>query len=1484
MKKLFYLIMGGVITLLSPLSVHAAPLAPQPLGKLLGLKSAPVQSFTHDGAPVKAPAEKRQAPYATSAEGPVINASVVYPSNAQGMWSYNTSEWNPRQLAIGITATGGGFAANGYYYITRYLEAMGFEEIKTINYNISDWSEYDSYSGKIEYVATTMAYHPQRDEVYGCFINPERNGYNFALWNYSYFQPSRVICPLERPWSGCAVASDGTLYAIERNGDLYSVDIKTGEMTLIGATGVESTYMGDATIDPATDTMYWSVTTDTDFGLYSVDITTAKATKLYDLINEEQLCGMYIPAAEAATQAGAPAKISSVNASFSGASMTGKIIFTSPRVTFAGDALPPEDEISYTIKANGTVIAKGTCLPNKRTEVAVEMTEPDSYYFTVTTSNSAGESPVASARKFVGPDTPKAPSSFAATVTGNSVKLQWNSPSSSGVNGGNVDYSNAVYRIVRYPDEKVIAEAETGRTITDELPSPEVRTDYYYTLTATVNSLSAQPVKSPVISMGPILPPFNGTFTSQASLAGWTILDVNDDNTRWSFYSSDQTIQLYASQGFDDWAITPAVKLRGGTSYPFSITVKTSNYAEETFEVKWGTSPTAEAMTNTVIAPATLKTTTLTTYEGEISTDQAATIYIGIHGMTPAKSNTLKVSTFTIGDGITAKAPAAVSSLKAQSPVDGTRLVTLTFTAPANDLSGQPLSADNACTKIEVLRDGKPLATLTEGIGSGKDVEYIDKSDNLTNGTHLYTVIPYNVYGEGPAAEAEVLVGARRPVAPKSALMMEEGNSGKVTISWDAVTTDVDGNTFSPDAVTYRVIDRQYNTVADNVEGTSVTLSAVPEGEQAFCQFAVYAVTAGGESESMAATAYKPVGTPYPTPWAESFKNRTVSSIFGYNYIKGQEPWQFVSAHDWGITPQDDDGGFAYLECYGDLTALVTGKMDLDGLNNPAFIYHTYNYAGSQSDYSNVLELQVDNGDGRGFMPVQSNVVSETGPANQWNKVVVPLTDYEGQTVIFRIEPKTPALALYTLDNIRVSSYVEQNLTASNIVAPGVADVDKPFEINCTVTNTGERAVASYTVELWRGEEPVDFVECQRIEPNASKNVTFTHTLGILDGEEAAFKAVIVCGNDMVGQDNVSETVNVGIVAAAVPAVDNLKATASPEGAQLSWSEPDISTAPADPYTETFDNAESWSNLVEGWKILDEDKIPVGGINTKDFPCTGLQAWFVVDNTWAGFGENENDLARWAARSGTKFMASEYVMRGDQTYQSDDWMISPMLYGGPQALTFYAKSFDPKYLETFEVLASSTTTNIDDFESIGSVLDVPNNWMQYRFKLPEGTRYAAIRSRSSNKFFLFVDDVTYIPADGTPASLEIKGYNIYRNGIKLNDAPVAGTEFTDATAAEGKNYEYMVTTVYDKGESRPSNKASLLISGIDATRADGSIGIRTADGTLIVTGLQSGKVNVAATDGRIIRTADSAPVVRIPLPAGIYIVTAGNRTVKIAVK
>ncbi len=1483
MKKIFTLI-GVTVALCWPHDATAAPLTPKTLGELLGIRETPAQTFA-SGAPAATTGTRHQGQLALKSEAlaPQIYASIVYPNNILGMWAYELNEWKPTQLSIdrGILATGGGFEAKGYYYFTRYQEAMGFEEIKTVSYDTSTWQAYDEFTGQIDYVATTIAYSEARDEAYGCFINADRNGYNFVKWDYSYFRPSKVIAPIERPWSGCAFSSDNTLYAIERNGDLYKVDLFTGEQTLVGSTGIEATYLGDATIDPATDIMYWSVCNDTDYGLYKVDLATATATKAYDLLNEEQLCGMYIPHAPKNVPAEAPAKLSSITPSFSGASLTGTIRFYAPSSTKGGTALPTEESLTYTIRANGKVIATGECLPRKTVQAPVTVDATDSYYFTVTTSNEAGESEETGAHKFVGTDTPRMSGNLAATITGSQVKLQWSSVSSTGANGGNIDYSSATYTVTRHPDMKIIADATTDRTVNDELPSPEVRTDYHYTVTATVNGLTSAPLKSPVITLGPITPPAECTFTASTSTAGWTIIDANDDATPWKFSSYDKALQLYGSKGFDDWAITPAVNARKGTSYPVTITVKTSSYYEESFEVMWGTEPTVEAMTNTVIAPTSVKSTTPVQYSGEIAAKESGKIYIGIHGTTQGKSNTLNVASLSIGEGLTAAAPAAPANFKVTSPVDGTRQATVTFNAPSTTMAGDPLAGDAACTKIEILRDGTVIATITTGIGANEETSFTDQADDLTTGTHLYAAVAHNSYGESPAAEAEVLIGARKPVAPENALMIEDGNTGKVTISWDAVTTDVEGNTFSPDAVTYRVIDRQYNTVADKLTETSVTLQAVPEGEQAFCQFAVYAVTAGGESDKMAATAYKPVGMAYTTPWAESFKNGSVSSIFGYNYIKGQEPWQFIPTHDWGVTPQDEDGGFAFLECYGDLTALVTGKINLEGLNNPAFSYYTYNYT-SGTVYSNSFALEVDNGDGCGFVTVQEDIVAETGPANQWNKVLVPLNDYEGQSVIFRIVPKNPGLAGYFLDNLRVASNVENNLTATRLTAPNVTDNGKPFEISLIVTNTGENAIQSYTAELWRDDEPADYIDCGRIEPNESKTVVFEQTLEAIHGEDVKYHAVIMCDIDMIEADNTSETVTVGNIAPAVPTVTDLTAASAGSSAELTWSAPNISTAAPEPYTETFDAAESWGNSVDGWKFLDIDKTPVGGINTPNFPCTGLQSWFVVDNTWAGFSDG---IDRWAARSGTKFIAAEYVQRGSTPVQSDDWAITPMICGTyPQALSFYAKSFDPKYLETIEVLASSSTSNIDDFTPVGTLVDLPTTWKQYRFKLPAGTKYAAIRSRSIDKYFAFIDDVTFIPADGEPAQLRAAGYNIYRNGTKINSQPVTETNYTDATTVPGRDYTYVVTTVYDKGESAPSNAVRLQVSGIDGINSTDGISIKAVKGMVVVTGLNEGTVTVNGIDGRTAGMADAAPVVRIHLQPGVYVVTAGSRISKVVVR
>jgi len=54
------------------------------------------------------------------------------------------------------------------------------------------------------------------------------------------------------------------------------------------------------------------------------------------------------------------------------------------------------------------------------------------------------------------------------------------------------------------------------------------------------------------------------------------------------------------------------------------------------------------------------------------------------------------------------------------------------------------------------------------------------------------------------------------------------------------------------------------------------------------------------------------------------------------------------------------------------------------------------------------------------------------------------------------------------------------------------------------------------------------------------------------------------------------------------------------------------------------------------------------------------------------------------------------------------------------------------------------------------------------------------------------------------------GYNIYRNGIKINAEPIIELQFDDTTPDNGQ-YSYYVTALYEEGESKPSNLTEVLI-------------------------------------------------------------------------
>ncbi|MDE6326491.1 MAG: choice-of-anchor J domain-containing protein, partial [Duncaniella sp.] len=211
-------------------------------------------------------------------------------------------------------------------------------------------------------------------------------------------------------------------------------------------------------------------------------------------------------------------------------------------------------------------------------------------------------------------------------------------------------------------------------------------------------------------------------------------------------------------------------------------------------------------------------------------------------------------------------------------------------------------------------------------------------------------------------------------------------------------------------------------------------------------------------------------------------------------------------------------------------------------------------------------------------------------------------------------------------------------------------------------------------------------------------------------------------------------------------------------------------------------------------------------------------------------------------------------------------------------VSFYAASYS-EYPESIEVRYSTMGSAIEDFTE--SVLDIPyldQGWNLYEAELPAGAKYFAIRSYAADAFMLMIDDVTFTPELG---ELSLMGYNIYRDGVRINDAPVEEPAFTDADVADGEHL-YHVTAVYDKGESMPVS-VSVAKSGIPVAGAS-VVTVSVADRSIVVTGADGHPVAVYTVDGKTVYSSAGQARTVIPVQPGIYIVKAATTVRKVIVK
>lgn len=86
----------------------------------------------------------------------------------------------------------------------------------------------------------------------------------------------------------------------------------------------------------------------------------------------------------------------------------------------------------------------------------------------------------------------------------------------------------------------------------------------------------------------PLTPPYSETFADESFLESYTIIDSNQDGTKWELYLGSAQISYNSELDMDDWLITPALDLEGGKMYSFSIEIMTGGSFNETFEVMFG--------------------------------------------------------------------------------------------------------------------------------------------------------------------------------------------------------------------------------------------------------------------------------------------------------------------------------------------------------------------------------------------------------------------------------------------------------------------------------------------------------------------------------------------------------------------------------------------------------------------------------------------------------------------------------------------------------------------------------------------------------------------------------------------------------------------------------------------------------------------------------------------------------------------------------
>lgn len=1469
MKKVKTLFLCSLILAL-PLSAFAQPAGKRFAKKALGPEASKAISIKHG---LKADGNKtgldttKMKPAAEDVSGRQLWGYVERSQDGgqgktvSGMYSLNTSAPAELELLVGTGkssfARNGSMQQDGFFYGAD-ADFSTFDDGYVILYGgrydaqtweKTDWGQWDYENPNMIALETAQA---ADGTVYGIFHTQDWSGYEWGTIDYKNWRRTSTIGTASQAYVALGITKENVLYGVAADGNLYSIDTSNGNETKIGATGLTlldsegKTYGQSGEIDQKDNTFFWAaVNSEGEKALYSVDLQTGQASKLGDM--NDQVYSLSIP--RLTVNDGAPAAATGLDVQIADGGNSGTLVFTAPSKTYGGQDLTGQS-LSYKIYLGNQKVASGDNIQPGQTVTASLNDLPEGLAkFYVTTANSVGTSPKAAAEKWIGLDRPNAPTDVKLEIDRSGyVRLTWKAPAK-GIHGGfvgNLTYN--IYRIAKDNTYRIITENWQSEEFSEEVNIGDEDATFSYQVVA-VNTRGqksdAATSNSVNFSTGFDLPYFE-PFKEKAALGKFTIINVNNDNSIWSWSKEFEAVRCNwgDNAALDDWLITPPLHFKKGQTYKIAYLVRgadAKNFTER-MEVKLGAKASVDGMTHTLLPAQDITNDTFEEFTHTVKADSTFNAFIGFHAISKPMQFLLYVDSIAVDIVPESKAPDMPTDFITTPDAQGKAVIALGFKAPATAVDGTELTG---ISQIEVRR-GNELIKSFLSPAPGQSLEYVD--DGALEGKNVYSIIAYNDYGAGKKAVAVGFAGIDRPASPRPVSVADNGNT--VTLSWNPVSSGVNGGVLGDRlgyVVTEIASDGYVGKQLDSLTTTSCTLNIrTDEGNQMLKQWGVFASNEVDQSDIAIASLV--VGSPLGLPYEESF-NAGAAQNFVWTSQQGVSIASDASS--------DNDNGCATFN--GKLSNALLGLSKIAFPNADHPILSFAHKANKDSKATLKVYAYCPDGSRRLLKEIDYNAGNA---ADEWLTEKIDLVGLKSQRYVsiqFVYDGRQDVDRV-CVDAVAVRNAFGNDLSMS-MSAPEEVNRGSRCKVSVNVRNIGMEVAQNYKVVLSVNGNVYKEFDGKEIAPYSDASPYLVEIPVDIFSNEGSLNisANVDFSADQNPDNNKAEAVVLVNPSEASP-VENVTGTCQDNQLSLNWQ------APSNPTERTLDDFEQYTpwaiSDIGNWTTVDQNGNKTYAIQNFPFPHDNDAYAFIVFNP----GEANIYYPVWMPQSGSQMMVSFCsgpAQGSDVIPNTDHWLISPELPGVEQTVSFYAaRPNDEGKPETVELLYSTLSANTSDFKKVrdAMVTKIPasaKDFEQIEFDIPEGAKYFAIRHTTKDGFALLVDDVRYTTQGSAPVS-----YNIYCDGKLIRQVGSDTLAYSTSLAEIGGArdiYKLSVTALYANGtESEPVECA--VVNAIESVETSvHPVDIFTLNGVLV-------RANATNTKG---------------LKKGVY-VTSDNR--KIVVK